>query len=223
MLASPELLSGADENHLVKRPDNHQLQAEVSQAFDLMQKMASDDGIDLQIASSFRSLERQLSIWNAKWRGERTLFSLDGKVLDPKQLDEQERLDAILTWSALPGSSRHHWGTDIDVMDKQAVIKWGQPFELVPEEYAEGGPCYELSSWLVFHAKKFDFIFPYKSYTGGVAAEPWHLSYAPLSSHLSQQITHDFLYAVINSLDIEGKNSILQNLPMIIERFIVRG
>jgi LAS superfamily LD-carboxypeptidase LdcB len=222
MLASADILSGADESHLIQRDDGHKLQVEVSQAVDQMQKAAFKDGIDLQIVSSFRSLDKQLSIWNAKWRGERTLYSLDGAVLDPNQLGETEKLNAILTWSALPGSSRHHWGTDLDVMDKRSVLEWGKPFELVPEEYNKGGPCYDLSCWLKSNAQKFEFVFPYSTYSGGVAAEPWHLSYAPLSSVLSQHMTYDFLHQLIKSLDIEGKNMILRTLPAIIARFVVK-
>lgn len=222
MLTNTLLLSGADESHLINRDDGHRLDADTSRAFNIMQKAALNDGIDIQIVSSFRSLARQLSIWNAKWRGERTLYDLNGAALDPDRLSDNKKLEAILTWSALPGSSRHHWGTDLDVMDKQAVVDWGQAFELVPKEYAEGGPCHKLSCWLKGNVDQFGFIFPYKAYTGGVAAEPWHLSYAPVSSSLSQQITHDFLYQVIKSLDIEGKNVVLKSLPMIIERFIIK-
>ncbi len=34
---------------------------------------------------------------------------------------EAERVAAILVWSALPGASRHHWGTDCDVIDAAAL------------------------------------------------------------------------------------------------------
>jgi LAS superfamily LD-carboxypeptidase LdcB len=222
MLISPALLSGASEDHLVKRSDGHRLENDTNSAFERMQKAALAEGIDLQVVSSFRSLDRQLAIWNAKWRGERTLYSLHGEVLDPNRLNDEEKLEAILTWSALPGSSRHHWGTDLDVMDKQAVVDSGKTFELVPEEYAKGGPCYNLSCWLTEHSETFGFGLPYKTYTGGVAAEPWHLSYTPVSSKLNQHITHELLHQVIESLKIDGKPTVLKALPIILERYIVR-
>ena len=221
MLVTHALLSGAQEDHLIDLGNGHKLQSEVSNAFSQMQQAAFKAGLDLQIASSFRHLDRQLTIWNSKWRGERTLYAINGKVLEASALSEQEKLNAILTWSALPGSSRHHWGTDIDVMDKKSVQAWGKPFELVPEEYEKGGPCYQLSCWLQEHATEYGFTFPYASYTGGVAAEPWHLSYQPISSVLSRHITYDYLYELIDSIDIEGKAIILESLSTIIERFIV--
>ncbi len=215
------MLSGSQESHLVELGNGHKLQPEVRDAFLSMQQDAFTAGHDLQIASSFRHLERQLAIWNAKWRGERTLYSIDGETLDAESLNDQEKLIAILTWSALPGSSRHHWGTDMDIMDKKSVEAWGKPFELVPEEYQQGGPCYELSCWLQQHASTYGFGFPYVEYKGGVAAEPWHLSYQPIASKLSHHITAEFLHELIQSLDIEGKETILESLPMIVKRFVV--
>ena len=45
---------------------------------------------------------------------------------------------AILVWSALPGASRHHWGTDLDVFDR-AVQPPGEPLELLARHYEPGG------------------------------------------------------------------------------------
>ena len=76
-------------------------------------------GFQLRVESAYRSFEKQLSIWNRKARGELTLLSEAGVPMErPK--DEEELMYAILTWSALPGASRHHLGTDIDVVDGAA-------------------------------------------------------------------------------------------------------
>ena len=91
---------------------------------------------------------------------------------------------AILTWSALPGASRHHWGTDIDVFDKQKVESSGQKFELVTGEYESDGPCSALAHWLEDNIQNFGFSLPYASYTGGVAREPWHLSYRAIADQI---------------------------------------
>jgi len=45
---------------------------------------------------------------------------------------------AILHWSALPGASRHHWGTEIDVIDRAALAD-GRKAQLIPAEYGADG------------------------------------------------------------------------------------
>ena len=68
-----------------------------------------------------RDFDRQLLLpWNRKWRGERPLHDREGRLLDPARLDDAGRVQAILCWSAIPGS-RHHWGTDVDVIDAAAM------------------------------------------------------------------------------------------------------
>ncbi len=32
-------------------------------------------------------------------------------------LSDLEKCKAMLRWSAVPGASRHHWGTEIDIFD----------------------------------------------------------------------------------------------------------
>ena len=39
----------------------------------------------------------------------------------PAPLAPDALIETILLWSALPGGSRHHWGTDVDVFDAAAV------------------------------------------------------------------------------------------------------
>ena len=77
-------------------------------------------------------------LWNRKWRGERPLLDAAGRPLDPATLDDAERMDAILCWSAIPGGSRHHWGTDVDVIDAAAMPD-GYQVQLVAAEYAADG------------------------------------------------------------------------------------
>ena len=78
------------------------------------------DGIDLAARSSFRDFDTQLTIWNRKWAGERPLYDRQGRPLERRQLADSQAVDAILCWSAIPGGSRHHWGSDVDVIDAAA-------------------------------------------------------------------------------------------------------
>ena len=97
------------------------LHYEAVAAFLGMRDAALAEGIDLQAVSSFRDFDRQLLLWNRKWRGDRPLYDRSGALLDPARLTEPQRVDAILAWSAIPGGSRHHWGSDIDVIDAAAM------------------------------------------------------------------------------------------------------
>ncbi|NIM47861.1 MAG: D-alanyl-D-alanine carboxypeptidase family protein, partial [Gemmatimonadales bacterium] len=86
-----------------------------------------------------------------------------------------------LRWSALPGASRHHWGTDLDVYDLAARPE-GYEVELIPEEVDAGGMFGPLHEWLdgrIAADAAFGFFRPYERDRQGVAPERWHLSYAP--------------------------------------------
>lgn len=214
-------LQGRNKGHLRLCQQGHLLRPSVCQAFNKMQLAATKDGIDLQIASSFRDFERQLLIWNNKWLGLRQVLDLNGEPLDIVSMSDIDKLHAILTWSALPGASRHHWGTDLDVYDKRAIEASGNSLQLDSSEYAKGGPCYDLACWLDENARRFNFSRPYQHYTGGVAAEAWHLSYQPLAAKIEQQQSTKRLKKIILKTDIQGKESILQNLDLIFSRYIL--
>ena len=89
-------------------------------------------GFALRIESAYRPFERQLSIWNRKASGELKLLSAEGLPME-RPTDEEDLMYAILTWSALPGASRHHLGTDLDVVDGNACPA-GYEVELTPAE-----------------------------------------------------------------------------------------
>ena len=212
-----------DEMQLWLQPiqTRHRLLPQVSVAFKSMQQQALDAGISMAIASSYRSIEQQLVIWNAKWRGERPLLSRTHQTLTATELNPQERLHAILVFSALPGASRHHWGTDLDVYDAPAIARTNQPLQLLAAEYQAGGPCAALKQWLDTNATRFGFYFPYQIDVGGVAAEPWHISYRPLAEDQSEHLTLDCLRSRISALPIEGKHTILEQLEYLYHRYVL--
>ena len=119
--------------------------------------------------SSFRDFDRQLQIWNAKFSGARALLDAAGRPLDATALSPAARIDAILLWSALPGASRHHWGTDVDLIDRAATPA-GYRVQLTPAEFAAGGPFARLHDWLEAHAARFGFFRPFRGDAFGRAA-----------------------------------------------------
>ncbi|HVN42538.1 MAG TPA: M15 family metallopeptidase, partial [Steroidobacteraceae bacterium] len=174
-------LTGRARTHIIEIERPHcALHYEAVASFLAMREAAAREGIDLRAASSFRDFDRQLLIWNRKWRGERPLHDRGGRVLDASTLDDAQRMDAILCWSAVPGGSRHHWGSDLDVIDAAAMPE-GYQVQLVPSEYASGGVFARLTAWLDRHMHRFGFHRPYRSDRGGTGVEPWHLSYTPVA------------------------------------------
>jgi LAS superfamily LD-carboxypeptidase LdcB len=218
MISSLQIM-GIDSSHIVAVNEHHSLHGEVKDAFCQMQADAAIEGLDLQICSSFRSFDKQLSIWNRKWRGELALYTIDGEILDANTLTDEEKIHAILTWSALPGASRHHWGTDFDFYDKRNVEKLGHVFELIPQEYENEGPCAELARWVHTHCDSYGFYLPYQHYTGGVAREPWHLSHKAIAQQIQSHFSADTLAEQLAKSEMLGKQSVLSCLPELIRRY----
>ena len=131
-----------------------------------------------------------------------------------------ERVDAILAWSAIPGGSRHHWGSDVDVIDAAAMPD-GYQVQLQPAEYAPDGVFARLAAWLDRHMGGFGFFRPYGSDRGGAGIEPWHLSYAPVASPAIESLSLSVLRTAIVHGDMLGKEAVLDRLPEIYTRFIL--
>lgn len=213
---------GLDSSHLVDCQQGHKLQYEVARAFRQMQNAAQSEGIDCQIASSYRSFEQQKLIWQKKWRGDKVLRDINEKILPFATLNDTNKLAAILTWSALPGASRHHWGTDLDVYDQQTLTSRKQSLHLVQTEYTEAtGPCFALNQWLTANAATYGFNRPYVEYKGGVAPEPWHLSYAKIANEISQNFKLEALRDALSEAKLDGLELILTKIDDIYQRYIL--
>ena len=132
-------LTGRVRTHIMDVDDpGCALHRDTVQPFLDMRAAAAAQGIDLVPVSSFRDFEHQRRIWNEKYRGERTLYDRAGRALDRRALSEIGLIDAILCWSAMPGASRHHWGSDIDVVDRGALPDL-RAVKLLPIEFGPGG------------------------------------------------------------------------------------
>ncbi len=182
---------------------------------------AKTAGFDLRIASGFRSFERQLLIWNNKARGLRPVLDEAGQAIDISQLSDDEKVFAILRWSALPGGSRHHWGTDIDVYDASR-INGDYQLQLTVDETEGDGPFAEFHCWLTreLAANPQDFYRPYIAGVGSISPEPWHLSYAPLARIFATQLTENVLREKLQATDIALKDNVLKNLSAIYQHYI---
>jgi len=195
------------------------LHAQVVAPFLNLRRAALAEGIDLQAMSGFRDFSRQLTIWNGKFSGERPMFDAAGSKLDAATLTSRERIDAILLWSALPGASRHHWGTDVDLMDRK-VSEAGYQIQLTPEEFAEGGPLAHLNRWLDDNAPRFGFFRPFQGVRSGVQREPWHFSFAPIAEKARQRLSPQVLRNAIAAAPLLGKDVVLGCLEELHARYI---
>jgi LAS superfamily LD-carboxypeptidase LdcB len=218
---SPEELTGRVTTHVVPLAGfPMQAHRDVAAPFLALRAAAARDGIDLTPVSGFRDFARQCRIWNGKYRGERPLLDRRGEPLAAASLAPAARVDAILVWSALPGASRHHWGTDLDVIDA-AALPPGYQAQLVPAEYAPGGPFARLDGWLSAHAAAFGFYRPYAQDRGGVLPEPWHLSHAAVAARAQGALGVEVLRAALAGAGLEGGDEIGARLAALHARYVL--
>lgn len=217
---SPLELTGRARTHVEWMPEfGCELAPRAAAAFRAMRAAAAPAGIDLRPVSGFRDFERQLAIWNGKFRGARVLLDAASRPVDAAALDAAQRVAAILVWTALPGASRHHWGSDCDVIDRNA-LEPGAAVELLPADYAPGGRYERLSQWLGQHAHDYGFFLPYDRDRGGVQPEPWHLSYAPVAAPALAALDVGLLRAALDEAALDGRAAVSARLPEYFERYV---
>lgn len=166
---------------------NIYLRKETLAAFIRMHDKAAADGVKLTIVSATRTFEMQKKIWEDKWTGIRPV---GGKKLNVAIPDPVKRAKEILRYSSMPGTSRHHWGTDIDINSVDPAY-----FKL-----PEGK---KVLAWLEKNAAEFGFYRPYtpfdSSRTSGYQPEEWHWSYLPQANELFKAYIEK-----IHLIDIDG-------------------
>ncbi len=214
-------LTGRDESHLHYR-GSIALMPACWQAFEELRSAAAQAGFELCIASGFRSFERQLAIWNAKASGQRPVHDDRGLVVAMSALSPLQQVRAIMRYSALPGASRHHWGSDLDIYDAGALPE-GYQLQLTPQEVADDGMFGALHYWLdeqIAADTAAGFFRPYATDMGGVAPERWHLSYAPLAQQCAAQLTPDCLRDALATGELVYTELVLSELAALYERYV---
>lgn len=211
--------TGLSSSHLVEL-QNHRLHRDIVNDFLALQQRAKEAGIDLTIASSFRDFHRQSAIWNAKFQGLRPVYTLEQQTVDLASLSDTEKCHAIMLYSALPGASRHHFGTDLDIYDTRPIDD-DYELQLTPDEYSPTGPFAKLTAWLDDNLEKYGFYRPYQEYKGGVAPEPWHISHIGVSAKMMQYLSVATLQQSIEQSELSGKQAILAELNTLYERYVL--
>lgn len=163
---------------------------EVADAFEKMYRAAEKEGFRLTLISGFRSFSHQKRIWQKKHKTNPYLYE-----------NEEMRILKIMEYSAMPGTSRHHWGSDIDVVS-------------LKNSFFEKGYGQEVFLWLKKNGNRFGFR---QVYTAGRAhgykEERWHFTYFPLSTEYlmayKKQIQPSDIYGFSGDL-LVGKLDIIE-------------
>jgi LAS superfamily LD-carboxypeptidase LdcB len=223
---SPAILAGRTDAHLATCDDEGvagvRLHAGVVADFRALRAAAAADGFDLRVHSAFRDFGRQRSIWNRKATGGLAVLDSDARPIDIRLLTPAELVLAIMRWSALPGASRHHWGTDLDVFDAVSTPP-GYEIQLVPAEVDAGGMHSALHEWLdarIATGSAWGFYRPYDRDRGGVAPERWHLSHAPIATEYLAALTPTLLRQTIETGDLQLGDAVLDTLDDLYLRFV---
>jgi len=172
--------------------NTNRLQKEARIAFFKMQNEALKESVSIQIVSGYRSFNSQKSIWNRKY----SKFTSEG-------FSPEESFRKIIEYSSLPGASRHHWGTEIDIIDAYKI----EPRELLIEEnYSENGVYSNLKKWMDKNSERFGFYLVYTDYENrkGFKYEPWHYTYAPLSKLMLKEFLKIDLLIFFKTEDVGG-------------------
>lgn len=217
----PLLLVGQSETSLTPfgSTGRTRLHTDVIASLTALSQQAKRQGFELSVVSGFRSFNDQLGIWNAKARGKRPVLDSKSRPIDISSLEPHALVKAILRWSALPGASRHHWGSDFDVIDA-AALPAGYKVQLIPDEVEKGGMFAPFHDWLDANMAAFGFYRPYDQDRGGVSPERWHLSYAPLASRCLKGLNRQVITQSWAGQDVALRNAVEDQLDLILEQFV---
>lgn len=169
------------------------MQKDTAIALQKMQTEALKEGIKIEVVSAYRSFERQKEIFEKKY-----------KTFTQRGLSPEKAIEKIIEYSTIPGTSRHHWGTDLDLID--GYVKRPKNVLIAENFHGEGVFC-KMKEWMNEHANTFGFFEVYTDDANrkGFKYEPWHFSYAPVSKPMLQS------YKKLSIKEILGEEKVLGN------------
>lgn len=183
---------------------SYYLRIPAARALERMIQDAGKDGIRLRVVSATRSFAEQKNIWENKWLGRGPGGVRYDTIINPLQ-----KALAITSFSSMPGTSRHHWGTDVDLNS-------------VEPSFFEKGKGAKAYAWLRAHASKYGYCQVYKGKgkakgRSGYNDEAWHWSYIPLARPLIDQYSRK----VPTSMIVQGfSGAEALNGPVVLSQYI---
>ncbi|MEG1200006.1 MAG: M15 family metallopeptidase, partial [Algoriella sp.] len=170
---------------------DYKLLPEVAKQFELMKSEAQKAGFKIHVVSSYRNYTYQNGIWERKY-----------KANQAKKIAAKQNIDKIIEYSTIPGTSRHHWGTDLDIIDATKGI----PSDPLNEKHFNvGGSMHKFKLWLDENASKYGFYLVYTDNVNrkGFKYEPWHFTYKAISKPMLDE------YKKLNIKKVLQENKLL--------------
>ncbi len=178
--------------------DKYKLQKEVYIALNKMIKSAGKQGVKIHVVSAYRNFDHQNKLWKRKYNN-----------LISKGFSSKNAVLKVMEYTAIPGTSRHHWGTDIDISNGSPKLS----------HYNKSN----YTKWLNENAHKYGF---YRSYTknqlrAGYKYESWHFSYRKIAKPMLTQFINKNCLQSLKKRNIAGhqyftddfiKKHVLQNI-----------
>ena len=171
----------------------YKLQKKAHQAYLEMNYEAKKSDMNIRVVSSYRSFNHQNLIWTRKYKRYRS-----------RNLSSQQAIQYNIRYTAIPGSSRHHWGTEIDVVN--GSIKTSK-YPLNTKNFHGYGIYKSFREWMDSHAHKFGY---YQVYTNdhqrrGFKYEPWHYSFAELAKPMLKEYKERDVQKILKQQELLGK------------------
>ena len=97
----------------------------------------------------------------------------------------------------------------------------------MPSEYIGDGIFSDFYAWLMESigpsgTYKSYFFQPYAIDNGGIAPEPWHLSYKPVADYYENELNINMVKKQILISNLSEKKIVLMHLEEILDRYVVR-
>ena len=174
------------------------------EAYWRLRDYAQQEGWHLILVSGYRSFYAQRQVWNR----------FDRMYQKELNLTEKGRVRAVMSQVAVPGLSRHHWGTDLDISEVSLRGKLADLDEDTPQKVVN------FYRWMEQNAPRFGFCKAYEGDRGAVMNEPWHWSFTPFSSLYERQFLSIGDYHRILNDQVADVNYVMRNLPKILKKEI---
>ncbi len=180
-MISTEQFLGLDDSKLVNFKDDPKRMMVLQGDRDAVKALgplfsdAYDNGFEIKIVSAYRSFYKQFKIFDEKFNGKRPVLDENEEPIDISKLSDREKVLQIVRFSAIPGFSRHHFGTDFDIYPAN-LLPEGKKLELTAREYQKGNYFHKFDIYLKNTLNKFGFIRPYNG-KNSMGYEPWHVSF----------------------------------------------
>ncbi len=178
---SKDMLIGKEKIKLYGK--RYKMQKEAYLALEKMKKDALVSGVRIYVVSAYRSFAHQNKIWSRKFN----TFRAAGYSV-------KEAVNKVKEYSAIPGTSRHHWGTDVDLADYNKKFLNNK---VTHSKYL---------TWMDENAHKYGFyrVYTNNKFRTGYKYESWHYSYRNISKPMLEDYLKLDIVKILKNEKIAG-------------------